>query len=76
MMTASVSEVVATASGDHRGARVRDPRSTPQNRPVIDGAKPANAVGASRRGRDYRVASSQGKGPRPLDGEKAACGCP
>ena len=58
--------------------RVIGPRSTPQNRPIVDGSKPANEVGASRRGGDYRIGGSSGKpGGRVADAavENAAWCC-
>jgi hypothetical protein len=58
-----------------QGRRFYVPRSTPQNRPCVDGSKPANEVGASRQGPHYRVVSSEGKPSRPVR-EKAACDCP
>src|SRR5213080_837996 len=69
-------------AGRGRGDRLNDvrerrrPRSTPQNRPYVDGSKPANGVGASRRVGDYRMRSSDGKlrwVVRATGREKSAC---
>jgi len=71
-------EPVAYGAGlvDRVGALAPGPRSTPQNRPYVDGSKPANGVGASRRVGDYRMRSSDGKlrwVVRATGREKSAC---
>ena len=70
---------VLLALSGRRGAVLEElaPRSTPQNRPVIDGSKPATGVGGVETGCSYRARSPRRKsgGARVARGEKAACFC-